>query len=95
MLFTYAHEAGISTAIEATFSGERPCRLCTMIEASTSESSAQTDQATTVEREFKLLVLNLQDGSLAGPESYQIRYPDHDAVPSNQLQDVSLPPPKS
>ena len=94
MLFAYSHEAGFSAAIEETFSGERPCNLCTMIEASTAESNTHSEPAGTIEREFKLLALKLQNCSVIGPPSYQTRYLDHDPVPSSQLQDVSLPPPK-
>ena len=94
MLFAYSHEAGFSVAIEETFSGERPCHLCTMIEASTAESNTHSEPAGTIEREFKLLALILQNCSVIGPPSYQTRYLDHDPAPSSQLQDVSLPPPK-
>ena len=95
MLFAYSHEAGLSTAIEDTFSGERPCRLCTMIEASAEESSAHTGPNVTFEREFKLLVLALQSASVSSPSGYRARYFEHDAKPCSQLQFVSLPPPKN
>ena len=95
MLFAYAHEASLSTAIEDTFSGDRPCRLCSMIEASAAESSTHSDPTATLEREFKLLVLTLQKASVIGPSSHQARYFEHDPEPSSQLQLVSLPPPKT
>lgn len=94
MLFAYSHEAGFSTAMEETFSGERPCRLCTMIEESAAESNTHSDPASVMDREFKLLALKLQNAAVIGLPSYQMRYPLHDAVPSRQLQDVNLPPPK-
>ena len=95
MLFAYAQGAGFSSAIEETFSGDRPCRLCAMIEASTSESSESTDFMVSVEREFKLLILTLQNNLKLGLQRYQACYMEHLIVPSRLLSDVSLPPPKS
>lgn len=94
MLFAYSHEAGFSTALEETFSGERPCSLCTMIEASAAESNTHSDPVSVMDREFKLLALKLQNFAVIGLPGFQMRYPHHDAVPGRQLQDVSLPPPK-
>jgi hypothetical protein len=95
MLFAYSHDAGLGTAIEDTFSGERPCRLCKMIVSSAEESRAHTGPTVTLEREFKLLVLALQSTSVSSPSGHRARYFEHDAKPCSQLQFVSLPPPKA
>jgi hypothetical protein len=65
-----------------------------MIEESAVESNTHSDPASVKDREFKLLALKLQNAAVIGLPSFQMRYPLNDAVPSRQLQDVNLPPPK-
>ena len=94
MLSSYAQEDGIEQAIRETFSGERPCQLCKIIEA-TDEQNTQERSARPQAEDFRLLLSNFAKVKLDLPPHRQASFRRFDASPQTVVENVPTPPPRS
>ena len=94
MLSSYAQEGGIEQAIRETFSGERPCLLCKIIEA-TEDQNTREVSAQPQAKDFRLLLPSFATVKLDLPLLQQAPFRRLDASATTVFKDVPTPPPRS
>jgi hypothetical protein len=94
MIANYSQESSLRVAIQETFSGERPCGMCKVIQATEGTDSSSHNKARATADELRLFLLLVSPLTLA---------PDENTLGRTQLQrqfinscftTVPTPPPK-
>ena len=95
MLTSYAQQSSWQQAISETFGGDRPCRLCVMIQ-STASSQQMPDEGLNSrhKRDFKLILLSSAMLHSVPRLSLRAAYWQNDTVCQQVIMDVPPPPPK-
>ncbi|TVP78531.1 MAG: hypothetical protein EA353_08085 [Puniceicoccaceae bacterium] len=94
MLVSYTQETTLRSAVADTFSGQRPCDLCQMIEAVSQEKEGQTLGQRAAD-DFRLLIPRLERILVATPPRETFEHPGHFARPESAVASTPAPPPKA
>lgn len=95
MVSSYAQEDGIEQAIRETFSGERPCDLCKIIQANETEGQPiAPNQTDSKQRDFQLLLVKVDAFALLENAKSPTLRPEHAAAVTSHSSEVPVPPPR-
>ena len=94
MLVRYTQESSIPEAVADTFSGQRPCELCHIIETVEQEKEKQT-LSTRAADDFRLLIPKLERVVLSSPPLLSFEHPQHVSQPPSVPVSTPAPPPKA
>lgn len=93
MLVSYAQDSSLELAVRDTFSGERPCAMCTAI-SSTRESEPESTTAPQRAEDLRLLLCPTEQIGY-GTASADLKYSSAALLgPAAGLASVPVPPPK-
>ncbi len=93
MLVSYAQESSLETALNDTFSGQRPCELCQLIEAVEQEQETPTPGSRTTD-DFRLLIPQLIQVAVSVPPHQKFAYPETVNPQQSLHWPVPAPPPR-
>ncbi|MFP4203319.1 MAG: hypothetical protein ACLFS4_03195 [Opitutales bacterium] len=94
MLISYAQESSIQEAVRDTFSGQRPCDLCHLIEAVEHEEET-TAYASRATEDFRLLMPRMGRLALPSQPRQTFERPRHVIQPPNAPLATPVPPPRA
>ena len=93
MLISYTQQSSLQTAVADTFSGQRPCELCHIIEAVEQEQETPTPGSRTAD-DFRLLIPQLTRVLLSAPPHQEFAYAETIIRPESWHWPVPAPPPR-
>lgn len=96
MLVHYSQESGPVQAVQETFSGERPCAMCTFVdELEKRETKPDSPSIRTDYREIKLLPPPLRTRIFNTRQTHNLPRIEPEATSGQYTAQVPTPPPRS